>query len=130
MESGDGKKIKILWIDQGLLAEWGIGQQTLEIQARDNLIKDRYTIQRVDDILKNFLDGASIPGIQMDCPLYVLTNQRGFLGAAGILDKGIVAAFADSAGYDLFILPSSKHEVLLLPDIGKVAARELGIFRR
>lgn len=125
IESGDGKKIKILWIDQRLLAEWGIGQQTLAIQARNNLIKDRYTIRRVDDILKSLLDGSSIPGIQMDCPLYVLTNQRGFLGAAGILDKGIVAAFADSAGYDLFILPSSRHEVLLFPDIGNTTVEEL-----
>lgn len=124
-ESEDRKKIRVIWIGQTLLAGWGIDLQTLEMQAVKNLIKDRYTIQCVGDILNNFLDGAIVPSIPMDCPLHVLTNQRASFGAAGILDKGIVAAFADKVGHDLFILPSSRHEVLLYPDSGQVSAEEL-----
>lgn len=124
-ESEDGKMVMIIWIDQTLLREWDIDLQTLEIQAVKNLIKDRYTIHPIDDILNSFLDGDIVPGIPMGCPLYVLTNQRAFLGAAGILDKGIVSAFADKVGHDLFILPSSRHEVLIFPDLGDVTAGEL-----
>jgi len=50
-ESGDGKRIKIIWIGQTLLTKWGINMQILETQALKNLIKDRYTIQPIDDIL-------------------------------------------------------------------------------
>lgn len=89
------------------------------------MIKDRYTIQPIDDILNNSFDGAITPSNLMDCPLHVLTNQRDFFGAAGILDKGIVSAFADNVGHDLFILPSSRHEVLLCPDLGDVTTEEL-----
>lgn len=124
-ESGDGKRIKIIWIGQTLLTKWGINMQILETQALKNLIKDRYTIQPIDDILNNSFDGAITPSNLMDCPLHVLTNQRAFFGAAGILDKGIVSAFADNVGHDLFILPSSRHEVLLCPDLGDVTTEEL-----
>lgn len=129
-ESGDGKRMKIIWIGQMILNEWGINMQTLETQAVKNLIKDRYTIQPIDDIINNSFDGAIIPNNPMDHPLHVLTNQRAFFGAAGILDKGIVSAFADNVGHDLFILPSSRHEVLLCPDLGDVTTEELdGIVR-
>ena len=129
-ESEDGKMVMIIWIDQTLLTEWDIDLQTLETQAVKNLIKDRYTIQPIEDILNSFFDGAIVPSNPMDCPLHVLTNQRAFFGAAGILDKGIVAAFADRVGHDLFILPSSRHEVLLCPDLGDVTVEGLdGIVR-
>ena len=121
-ESGYGRRMKIIWIDQTLLTDWDINLQALETQAVKNLIKDRYTIQSINDILNRSFDGNIVPDSPMDCPLYVLTNQRAFFGAAGILDKGIISAFADNVGHDLFILPSSRHEVLLFPDLGDVAA--------
>ncbi len=121
-ESEDGKMVMIIWMNQTLLTDWGIDLQALETQAVKNLIKDRYTIQPINDILNRSFDGNIVPDSPMDCPLYVLTNQRAFFGAAGILDKGIISAFADKVGHDLFILPSSRHEVLLFPDLGDVAA--------
>ena len=124
-ENEEGRRLRIIWIDQTLLAEWDIDLQTLETQAIKNLIKDRYTIQSIPDILHNVLAGATVPDNPIDCALYVLTNQGAFFGATGILDKGIVAAFADKTGHDLFILPSSKHEILLCPDLGYVTAEEL-----
>lgn len=49
-------------------------------------------------------------------PLYILTNQTGINGASCILYDNIIKDFADRIGSDLIILPSSIHEVLLLPD--------------
>lgn len=48
-------------------------------------------------------------------PMYVLTNQRGNFGAAALLEVGLLDAFAKSIADDFYILPSSVHEVLLLP---------------
>jgi hypothetical protein len=50
-----------------------------------------------------------------DSPLYVLTNQQRFLGAATILYHQILKRFAEELEDDLIILPSSIHEVLLVP---------------
>ncbi|MBS6642645.1 MAG: hypothetical protein KH366_03605 [Clostridiaceae bacterium] len=48
-------------------------------------------------------------------PLYVLSNRSNINGAAAILYHGVLKNFANRLGQDLVILPSSVHEVLLLP---------------
>lgn len=48
-------------------------------------------------------------------PLFVLTNSRRYLGAACILYSRVLEEFAGKTGENLFILPSSVHEVILLP---------------
>ncbi|MBT9775762.1 hypothetical protein GPL15_04450 [Clostridium sp. MCC353] len=48
-------------------------------------------------------------------PLYVLSNRSNINGSAAILYHGVLKNFADRLGQDLIILPSSVHEVLLLP---------------
>ncbi len=62
-----------------------------------------------DDELLHFPD-ASIP------PLYLLTNASGINGAACLLYEDIIKNFADTLCSDLIILPSSIHEVLIVPD--------------
>lgn len=49
--------------------------------------------------------------------IYVLTNQNGINGASCLLYDDIIKDFADRIDSDLIILPSSIHEVLLVPDI-------------
>lgn len=51
-------------------------------------------------------------------PLYVLTNSRRFHGSCCINYPGVLSGFAEKVKKDLYILPSSVHETLLLPDIG------------
>ena len=48
--------------------------------------------------------------------LSVLSNREGFHGAAAILYPGELKRAADQLQNDLVVLPSSIHEVLLLPD--------------
>lgn len=48
-------------------------------------------------------------------PLFVLTNRSGLNGACAILYKNQLKNFADMLGQELVILPSSIHEVLLIP---------------
>lgn len=48
-------------------------------------------------------------------PMYVLTNSRRINGASAMLYSGILAQLAKRFGQNLVILPSSVHEVLILP---------------
>lgn len=57
--------------------------------------------------------------------LYVLSNRAGMYGAAAILYEGVLRDFAEKQGTDLLLLPSSIHEVLLLPYKGTFHAAEL-----
>ena len=48
-------------------------------------------------------------------PLSILTNTSGIFGASAMLYPGVLKEFSKKIGHDLIILPSSVHEVLLLP---------------
>lgn len=58
-------------------------------------------------------------------PLHVLTNTAGLNGAACILYPQILKNFAELVKDDLYILPSSIHEVLLSPVSSSPSALEL-----
>ena len=47
--------------------------------------------------------------------MYVLTNRQRLNGAASLLYDGIVRDFANQVESDLYIIPSSVHEVILIP---------------
>ncbi|XCP85813.1 DUF5688 family protein [Roseburia hominis] len=46
---------------------------------------------------------------------YVLTNESGYFGAAAITNPVVLHRLRENFGCSLYILPSSVHEVLLLP---------------
>lgn len=49
------------------------------------------------------------------CPLYILTNQNKLNGSVCILYHNLLKDFSKRIDSDLYILPSSIHEVLILP---------------
>lgn len=52
-------------------------------------------------------------------PVLVITNREKSYGAAAVLYSGMLKQAADKAGSDLYILPSSLHEVMALPVNGE-----------
>lgn len=48
-------------------------------------------------------------------PMYILTNEKGINGASCLLYKDIIREFAQLIDSDLYILPSSIHEIILVP---------------
>lgn len=58
------------------------------------------------------LDSLFPPG---GSPMYVLTNPSCSYGAACLLYPGVLSSFAKKLGSDLYILPSSIHEAILMP---------------
>lgn len=96
------------------LRMWGITVEELHATAVENTPKMLPPeIQSMGEILKDFM-GAELTG-ELNPPMYVLSNRRKSFGSACILYQGVLAGFADRMGTDLFILPSSLHEVLLIP---------------
>lgn len=58
-------------------------------------------------------------------PMYVLSNRQKLQGAACMLYPDILKNFAEEKNCDLYILPSSIHEVILLPDTGDMEKENL-----
>ncbi len=59
--------------------------------------------------------GITVQG-EDDLPMYVLTNKEKRFGATAMLYSERMKELAERFGCDPLILPSSVHEVLLLPD--------------
>lgn len=64
--------------------------------------------------LINEMTGGSLE--EKDVRMYVLTNQEKLYGASAMLYSDEIGKLATRLDSDLLILPSSVHEVLLLPD--------------
>jgi hypothetical protein len=57
--------------------------------------------------------------------MYVLTNASGSLGAAALFYPDVKEKAAELLGGDYYILPSSVHEVILVPDSADIKAADL-----
>jgi len=57
---------------------------------------------------------GTMPG-SSDLPLYVITNSERYYGAICLFYPGFMKQISDMIGSDLYILPSSIHECLVLP---------------
>lgn len=89
----------------------------------------------LDDVLNGFLSGQSLPSIPFatttltekntDKTLFVFTNTPGINGAACILYPDVLAKLTAYFGSDFYILPSSIHELLLLPGADTFCREEL-----
>lgn len=60
--------------------------------------------------------GIRLEESESSMPLYVLTNRERLFGASAMLYSEKIKELAGKLNMDLLILPSSVHEVLLLPD--------------
>jgi len=58
--------------------------------------------------------------------MYVLSNQSRLYGAGVILYEGVPEQCREHLGGNYFILPSSVHELILVPDLGQVTREKLG----
>lgn len=126
LQLNNGTNASIL-IHNDHLALWGIDFETLKKQAFDNTprLLPAY-IEPITSVIAELTDhNPQISGFLSTIdttdplPLYVLTNESQFYGAACMLYPELLKEFAQSMGSDLYILPSSIHEVLLLPTVDR-----------
>ncbi len=79
----------------------------------DNLLPD-------DMLLELVVDRESD-----DNPMYILSNDMGINGASCILYQDILYEFAHEIESDLYILPGSIHEVIIVKDNGYISKEDL-----
>ncbi len=67
-------------------------------------------LQKMREVLKNYVDTT-----EDEMEIYILTNYMGIHGAVCILYESILEKLGEKIGEDFYILPSSIHEVILVP---------------
>lgn len=99
-------------VGEDLIKTWGITEEKVFVMAKENMNVDDYEIIDMNEMLKML--GAPTPEDNMN--MYVLSNKDRMFGAIGVIvlrDK-LKEMFPD--GY--IVIPSSVHEVIVIPNIG------------
>lgn len=105
------------------MQSWKVTENDIYRAAYENTPKLLgYSIKSMSSLLMEKLEYENIEGMSIDDmkeleenDMYVLTNESRLNGASCMLYDNVLKDFADSIESDLYILPSSIHEVILLP---------------
>lgn len=97
------------------LAIWKQEEGMLFAIAQENMRRDMPELLVPMKELLEEMTGMELEK-QYDVPMYVLTNKEKIFGASVLLYSEKLQELAEKTGKNLLILPSSVHEVLLMPD--------------
>ena len=115
----EGSNIISYPIDKDMLSDYGVDEHQLLMDA----IKTDEKLMKADvEHIEDFL-GHTEPDPKLS--FTVLTNTPRIFGATAILYKDLLKNYAEKIGTSFSIIPSSIHEVLLIPDSMKIPVNEL-----
>lgn len=102
-------------VNYALANKYGVSAQDLYLIALENETQNNPArIETMGNML------AGLMGMSFDDPvgntLYVATNKKGTNGASVILYPNLLREFGNKIGESFYILPSSIHEVILVPE--------------
>lgn len=101
------------------LALWQVTPAQLYHHAKQNTPKLLpLTFCPLGSLFRPMVERGELTGMSvedLDVPLFLLTNVQRFLGASTLLYPQVLKHIAEELDDDLIIIPSSIHELLLLP---------------
>ena len=135
----DAQRTAVVKITNELVALWGVDEEELNRYARHNtksLLHVTVTpLQRILFETKEDRDArrraASTEELMMeivqdpDWQMYIMTNKQNYYGAVNMLYQDVLKIVAEKLNANLYILPSSVHEVLIVPESRSTSAEEL-----
>lgn len=106
--------------------QWGWTVQWMEEQAAVNTPASLPGIfQSMEEMIEEISPEDILPEEEPVIPMHVLTNRSKLFGAACILYPGVLSAISKSFQDNLYILPSSVHECIIVPMSGPYTQKEL-----
>ncbi len=121
MISARDGRIQSFKVNNIIMQTWGIDTQTMYDIARKNM--DRLlpeTMTCISSIINGFAGGCEqdiIISEEDDVHMYVITNKYAVNGSAAILYSKKLSNIAEMMNSDMYIMPSSIHEMIIVPKI-------------
>lgn len=106
-------------IQRSHLEMWNTDEKELFSLAQENTSKlYPFEIMRMRTVVEQLVGVQDLEILDEMEPasMYVLTNKKRIQGAAVVLYPEVLEHIADKLGTDFYIIPSSVHEVILMPD--------------
>ena len=129
MESNEDGRASIL-VNNDLIERMGVTHEQLRADALENSPEIRpVVIQGMNEVMKEMMgpEAYEMFGIPDDTEemMFIATVPDKNSGAGVLAYQDFMDQAAEKIGGDFFILPSSIHEILLVPDDGQKGADEL-----
>lgn len=108
------------------LVTWGITKSQLMKDAAFNTSRKLpYRFMGMETLIAELSGETEMENLQKEELMYVLTNEEKFYGAAVLLYPHVLAHIGTLLKRNFFVLPSSVHECILVPDQGHYTRFEL-----
>ena len=116
-----------------LMNEWGVSAKQIQTDAMAADQNRGVVLMDMNEMVKSMIFGGEPENLlhekldveAIENPMFCLTNTQKMNGASLLLQEDIRKQIGECLGSDYFVLPSSIHEVLILPDNGMFEVPEL-----
>ena len=109
-------------VNNGLAEKLGMNEEQLYKAAVENTVRlFPPTVKSMNDVIRDMMMADGMPGeiadmmigeVPEENMMYVISNERGVNGAASMLYEDNLHKLAEKLETDLYIMPSSLHEVI------------------
>jgi len=104
-------------VDNKLVESWGIADSKVlfGIAKKNSEMKLKGSVVSMMSLIGH-INGDMADMEDEECPMYIATNSEKLDGAGVILYEGLLKGFYEKIGKSFYILPSSTHEVIFVPE--------------
>ncbi len=125
----------IIKVNDELLSKWGITKDELfDVALNNDIASKKATLQNVEALIlhgdnTNYLAPSVTAHVNKSNPansLYILSNETKVFGASVIVSTDILDRISDIFPEGFCMIPSSIHEILIVPDTDAGMRKEMG----
>lgn len=107
------RKCATIKVTNRMLELWNVSFEEVYHKAYLNLTKEQAVVKSIAEILSD-MGCDDVDGLE-NIPMYIMTNETKVHGATMILRESLLQDLTRKFDSDLMILPSSLHEVIIVP---------------
>lgn len=116
-----GKGLASIKVTSGMLTAWGVSHdQVISDAINCTFSETEFSVEPIGKVLRDmmpdlFSDDIPFPEVEDEYDAFYVCKAGNLNGSVAMLFQDKITEFAKNIGSDLYILPSSIHEVLLVP---------------
>ena len=121
LDNQETGKMAYVLAEDGLADLWGKSRDLLYETAVKNIMREGISFTNISHVMTSLLAGMEHDFLldkylaTRESPLFVLTNRANVFGAVFMVLPQIMERIAEDMGGDVYVLPSSIHESLIVP---------------